>query len=85
MLKNPAILILDEATANLDPKTEAEVKEGLAALMRGRTVIEIAHSASAIRDADNVIVLDNGRIVASGTPEELLETSPFYRKLMQEG
>ena len=53
--------------------------------MRGRTVIEIAHSASAIRDADNVIVLDNGRIVASGTPEDLLETSPFYRKLMQEG
>lgn len=85
MLKNPAILILDEATANLDPNTEAEVKEGLAALMRGRTVIEIAHSASAIRDADNVIVLDNGRVVASGTPEDLLETSPFYRKLMQEG
>ena len=85
MLKNPDILILDEATANLDPKTEAEVKEGLAALMRGRTVIEIAHSASAIRDADNVIVLGNGHIVAFGTPEELLETSPFYRKLMQEG
>ena len=48
-------------------------------------MIEIAHSASAIRDADNVIILGNGRVVASGTPEELLETTPFYRKLMQEG
>ena len=85
MLKYPDILILDEATANLDPKTEADVKEGLAALMHGRTVIEIAHSASAVRDADNVIVLDNGRVAASGTPEELSSSSPFYRKLMQEG
>ncbi len=83
MLRNPDILILDEATANLDPKTEAEVKEGLRNLMQNRTVVEIAHSASAIEDADSVIVLDKGRIAASGTPEELQKTSPFYRKLLQ--
>ncbi|MBR3270437.1 MAG: ABC transporter ATP-binding protein [Clostridia bacterium] len=83
MLKNPDILILDEATANLDPKTEAEVKEGLRNLMQNRTVVEIAHSASAIEDADNVIILDKGRVAASGTPEELQKTNPFYRKLLQ--
>ena len=85
MLRDPRILILDEATASLDPETESEVKQGLTALMRGRTVIEIAHSASAARDADHVIVLDRGKVAASGTPSELLETSPFFRKLMLEG
>ena len=83
MLKDPQILILDEATANLDPKTEAEVKDGLHNLMQNRTVVEIAHSASAIKDADYVIVLDKGRIAASGTPEELQKTSLFYQKLQQ--
>jgi len=83
MLKTPDILILDEATANLDPTTEAEVKEGLRNLMQNRTVVEIAHSASAIEDADNVIILDKGRVAASGTPEELQKTNPFYRKLLQ--
>lgn len=83
MLKNPAVLILDEATANLDAKTEAEVKKGLSALMKGRTVIEIAHSASAIRDADHVLVLDHGKLVAVGTPSELSQTDPFFQKLMR--
>ena len=85
LLKDAQILILDEATANLDAKTEEEVKKGLAALMRGRTVIEIAHSASAIRDADHVIVLDSGRVAASGTPEELEQSNAFFRQLVREG
>lgn len=84
LLKDAKILILDEATANLDPKTEEKVKKGLGELMRGRTVIEIAHNASAIQDADNVIVLDHGQIVASGTPEELEKSNAFYRQLVQE-
>ena len=83
MLKDPDILILDEATANLDPKTEAEVQAGMQNLMQGRTVIEIAHSASAIRNADHVIVLQDGKIADAGTPNELAERSPFYRTMVQ--
>ena len=60
------------------------MKKGLAELMRGRTVIQIAHSASAIRDADHVIVLDQGRVVDSGTPEELETRNAFFRKLLRE-
>ena len=83
MLKDPDILILDEATANLDPKTEAEVQAGMQNLMQGRTVIEIAHSAAAIRNADHVIVLQDGKIADAGTPNELAERSPFYRTMVQ--
>ena len=82
LLKDAKILILDEATANLDRKTEEEVKKGLRELMRGRTVIEIAHNASAIEDADKVLVLDRGHIVASGTGEELEKSNAFYRQLV---
>ena len=83
-MRDPKILILDEATANLDTKTEDAVKKGLASLMRGRTVIEIAHNASAIRDADHVIVLDDGHVAASGTPAELEENNAFFRQLVRE-
>lgn len=85
LMRDPKILILDEATANLDTKTEDAVKKGLASLMRGRTVIEIAHNASAIRDADHVIVLDDGYVAASGTPAELEENNVFFRQLVREG
>ena len=83
LLKDPQILILDEATANLDAKTEAEVKKGLSALMEGRTTIEIAHSAGAIRDADNVIVLDRGKIVDSGAPDQVSARCDLYRLMLQ--
>lgn len=66
MLKDAKILILDEATASLDTSTEGRVKDGLAALIEGRTVIEIAHRRSAALGADHVIALDDGRVVASG-------------------
>lgn len=84
LLKDAKILILDEATANLDLRTEEKVKKGLGELMRGRTVIVIAHTASTIQDADNVIVLDRGQVVASGTREELEKSNTFYRQLIQE-
>ena len=83
LLKDPKILILDEATANLDAKTEDEVKKGLASLMADRTVIEIAHKASALQDADHVIVLDEGRVTASGTIVEVEKENAFFRQLMQ--
>ncbi|MBQ7058442.1 MAG: ABC transporter ATP-binding protein [Firmicutes bacterium] len=85
LLRDAKILILDEATANLDAKTEDEVKKGLVELMKGRTVIEIAHSASAIRDADHVIVLDSGRVAAAGTCAKLVESNAFFRQLVREG
>lgn len=84
LLKNPNVLILDEATANLDAKTEAEVKKGLLELMKGRTVIEIAHNYSAIQDADYVIVLNHGRMAGSGTPAELEISCGFFRQFVQE-
>jgi ATP-binding cassette subfamily B protein len=83
IIQNPKILILDEATANLDAKTEDGVKKGLALLMADRTVIEIAHKALALQDADHVIFLDEGRVTASGTIAEVEEQNAFFRQLMQ--
>ena len=85
LLKDPEILILDEATANLDQKTEEEVKQGLKALMEGRTVIMVAHSYSAIRDADLIIVMKDGEIEAAGTKEELAGTNDFFAQMVLEG
>lgn len=81
IMKNPEYIILDEATANLDAKTEKQVKAAIDTLMKGRTVIMIAHNFDMIDEADNIILLDNGRLVACGTHEELLEISDFYRQL----
>lgn len=84
-MKNPEYIILDEATANLDAKTEKQVKAAIDTLMKGRTVIMIAHNYDAIREADHIIVLDNGKIAAEGTHEELMESSDFYRQLASVG
>lgn len=81
MMKNPEYIILDEATANLDARTENQIKAAIRTLMKGRTVIMIAHNFESIREADHIIALDNGRLVAEGNHEELMASSDFYRRL----
>ena len=81
ILKNPPILILDEATSSLDTASEMMVQKALEMLMEGRTTFVIAHRLSTVRRADRIIVLDKGRIVESGTHNELLALNGFYRKL----
>ena len=81
ILKNPPILILDEATASLDTESEKIVQEALDRLMSSRTTIAIAHRLSTIRNADEIIVMDEGKIVERGRHEELLALGGHYRKL----
>jgi ABC-type multidrug transport system fused ATPase/permease subunit len=81
-LKNPSILILDEATSSLDSESEKLVQEALETLMKGRTSIIIAHRLSTIRNSDTILVLDNGIISEHGTHKELLEIeNGIYRNL----
>ena len=81
LISNPRILILDEATANIDTETEILVQEGIKTLMKGRTSIVIAHRLSTIRDCDKIFVLSKGKIVESGTHEELLSKHGYYYNL----
>jgi ATP-binding cassette subfamily B protein len=81
VLRNPPVLILDEATSALDTETERQVQAALDDLARGRTTIAIAHRLSTIRDADQILVLDQGHIVERGTHEELLELGGRYAAL----
>jgi ATP-binding cassette subfamily B protein len=85
LLIDPRILILDDATASVDATTEALIRDGLREAMRGRTTIIIAHRLSTIALADEVVVLDRGRITARGTQSELLESSPVFRELHEHG
>jgi ATP-binding cassette subfamily B protein len=82
---DPRILILDDATASVDATTEARIRSGLREVMRGRTTLIIAHRLSTIALADEVVVLDGGRIVARGPQDELIETSPVYREIYEHG
>jgi ATP-binding cassette subfamily B multidrug efflux pump len=81
ILADPAILILDEATSSVDTRTEARIQKALLRLMQGRTSFVIAHRLSTIRDADKVIVINNGEIVEQGTHQQLLERQGFYHHL----
>ena len=81
MLRNPHLLLLDEATSALDSVSEASVQSALGTLMRGRTSLVIAHRLSTIIDADRIIVIDKGQMVAQGTHDDLLTTSALYREL----
>ena len=79
MMKNPDYLILDEATANLDPMTEEKIRKAVAALTQGRTTVIVAHSFRAIQDADQVIVMNGGVLVDQGTVEELMARNAFFQ------
>ncbi len=81
LLKSPSILILDEATASVDPLTEAQIQEGLELVLRDRTAIVIAHRLSTIKTADRIIVLGKGRIIEEGTHDALLAKGGHYAEL----
>jgi ATP-binding cassette, subfamily B, bacterial len=85
LLIDPRILILDDATASVDATTEARIRAGLREVMRGRTTIIIAHRLSTIALADEIVVLDHGRVAARGTQSELLEVSPVFREIHEHG
>jgi ATP-binding cassette subfamily B protein len=82
---DPRILILDDATASVDATTEAQIRRGLREVMSGRTTLIIAHRLSTIALADEIVVLDEGRIAVRGTHDELLETSRIYREIYEHG
>ena len=81
LARNPRILILDEATANVDTETELRIQQALESLMRGRTSFVIAHRLSTVRNADRIVVLDQGRILEQGTHSELLAKQGLYHEL----
>lgn len=83
LLKNPRILILDEATSSLDSESEALVQEALERLMKGRTTFVIAHRLSTVRNADQIVVLEAGRVAQQGQHEELLAQGGLYRELYE--
>jgi ATP-binding cassette, subfamily B, multidrug efflux pump len=81
VLADPAILVLDEATSSVDTRTELRIQKGLLRLMEGRTSFVIAHRLSTIREADQVLVIDNGELIERGNHEELLDKKGFYYNL----
>jgi ATP-binding cassette subfamily B protein len=81
LLKNPCIFILDEATASVDPLTEAQIQEGLELVLKGRTSIVIAHRLSTVKNADRIIVMREGEIIEEGSHESLLEQGGHYAEL----
>ena len=83
ILKNAPIVILDEATAFTDPENEDKLQTSISALTKGKTLLVIAHRLSTIRNADNIIVLEKGRVISQGTQEKLLKDCPLYRDMWQ--
>lgn len=83
LLRQPAILILDDSTSAVDVETESRLQAALAAIMRGRTSFVVAQRISTVLAADKILVLDNGRLAAEGTHAELMESSPVYRQIYE--
>jgi len=83
ILANPKILVFDEATSSVDPYTEAVIQKALMTEMENRTVIIVTHRVSTVRDSDKIIVLDEGKVIAQGTHDELLESSELYKRLCE--
>jgi len=81
LLRNPKILILDDALASVDTLTEERILRGLSRMMRERTVVLVSHRVSTVRDADEIVVLAAGRVVERGTHEELLRAGEYYARL----
>ena len=81
LLKDPAIVVLDEATSHLDSENEALVQEALREVLSGRTALVVAHRLSTIVEADQILVLDGGRIVQRGSHRELLDAGGLYADL----
>lgn len=83
MLKDAPVIILDEATSYTDPENEAVIQSALARLIRGKTLLVIAHRLSTVADADRIFVVKDGQIAAQGTQKELLETCPLYKEMWE--
>ena len=83
MLTHPPMLILDEATSNIDTRTEIRIQKAFAEIMKGRTSFIIAHRLSTIRDADLILVMKDGNIIEQGTHEQLLDKGGFYKELYE--
>jgi ATP-binding cassette subfamily B protein len=85
LLKNPAVMILDEATSHLDNESEVLVQRALEAASTNRTAIVIAHRLSTIRDADRIVVLDQGRVAEEGTHDQLMAVNGLYASQVRAG
>jgi len=83
ILKDSPVVILDEATAFTDPENEDKIQKSIRELAKGKTLLVIAHRLSTIKNADNIVVLKDGRILAQGQQEELLMSCPLYRKMWE--
>jgi ATP-binding cassette, subfamily B, bacterial len=82
-LKDAPILLLDEATSSLDSESEEAIRDALGRLMRGRTVIAIAHRLATVRHFDRIVVLQNGQVVQDGAPDQLMKRPGIYRELVR--
>ena len=83
MLKNSSIILLDEATSSLDSETEAKIQEALKVLTKNKTTIVIAHRLSTILNSNNIYVIDAGKVVASGTHDNLIKKSDLYKSFYE--